>query len=87
VGPVPAHAPTAGYSGFSNDTVTRVIDAVTLAAFVAARPGVNRALQRSISTKLRQATRFRVDLGGAPVLTVLAIDPTPHGPRRPVGAR
>ncbi len=54
------------------DTVTRVIDAATLAAFVAARPGVNRALQRSISTKLRQATRFRVDLRGVPSLIRLA---------------
>ncbi|GAA2641343.1 Crp/Fnr family transcriptional regulator [Dactylosporangium fulvum] len=54
------------------DTVTRVIDAGTLTAFITARPSVNAVLQRSITTKLRQATRFRVDLGGAPVLIRLA---------------
>ncbi|WP_238005246.1 Crp/Fnr family transcriptional regulator [Dactylosporangium sp. AC04546] len=54
------------------DTVTRVIDAATLESFLAAQTGVSRVLQRSITTKLRHATRLRVDLGGASVLVRLA---------------
>lgn len=53
-------------------TVSRSIGIVPLQAYLSAHPSAALAMHRSIAEKLRQATRLRIDLGGAPVLVRLA---------------
>ncbi|GAB3851319.1 Crp/Fnr family transcriptional regulator [Dactylosporangium cerinum] len=48
-------------------TMTRSVDHDTFEAFLAQRRGAATVVQRSITTKLREATRFRTELGGASV--------------------
>lgn len=52
--------------------MTRVISRSELAGYLARRPSAAVAMHRGIAQKLRQATRFRIDLAGAPVVTRLA---------------
>ncbi|MBX6385453.1 MAG: Crp/Fnr family transcriptional regulator [Microbispora sp.] len=54
------------------DTKTRVLDRKTFLDFVESRPVVALTLQRSIVRKLRMATRYRIDISGAPVVVRVA---------------
>lgn len=54
------------------DTTVRVIDQGVFDKYLAAHPAAAAALQRTAAAKQQQATRSRVDLGGAPALTRLA---------------
>lgn len=51
---------------------TRVIDWATFDGYLSAHPSANVVLRQSILAKLRQSTRFRVNLGGASVYVRLA---------------
>ena len=53
-------------------TVAKVIGREVFDGYLGDRPQAANAVRKSIAAKLRQATRFRIDLGGAPVLVRLA---------------
>lgn len=53
-------------------TRTRVMSRKAFLDFVTARPAVGLTLQRSIVGKLRMATRYRIDVSGAPVIVRVA---------------
>lgn len=53
-------------------TVTIRIGVLALQSYLAQHPSAALAMHRSVAEKLRQATRLRIDLGGASVLVRLA---------------